>query len=107
AGGGREPGETRQPRPRLKPGKGMKSHDPASQADLSGKSLNSGTTQLQNAGLVRVPQPDGSYNFVDALGRTRARWVAQSGQEPRHWNKFEPSGDEKHYLDNAGRPVTG
>jgi len=39
---------------RLKPGAGMKFHDAPSKANLANKSLVSGTTELQNAGLTRV-----------------------------------------------------
>lgn len=98
-------GALRKNRPRMTPGVGNKFHDAPSQTDLRNKSLNCGTTALQRAGLKRVPQPDGSYNFLDQYGRIRARWVPQSGEQPQHWSKFEPSGQEKNYLDNSGRPV--
>jgi RHS repeat-associated protein len=92
---------------RLTPGKGHKFHDAASQVRLRGRSLNSGTTALREAGLVRRPGRGGAYEFVDPrTGAIRAKWVPRTGREPAHWSKFEPTGNQAHYLNDAGRPVT-
>jgi hypothetical protein len=77
----------------------------ASQADLHGKSLAAGTKILERAGLTRFEGREGSYDFVDANFVVRAKWIPRSGQEPAHWSKYEPSGNQAHYLNNAGRPV--
>ncbi len=92
---------------RMKPGKQMKFWDDAAQTDLASEGLTPGMKKLKQAGLTAVPQPDGSWDFVDGGQRVRARWVPKKGQEPPHWSKFEPTGNQKHYLDNSGRPVDG
>ena len=93
---------------RLKPGVGNKFHDVASKVGLRRESLNSGTTALKKAGLIRRSGQGGAYEFYDPkTGAVRAKWVPKTGKEPAHWSKFEPSGTGTHYLDNAGRPVTG
>jgi len=92
---------------RLNPGVGCKFLDAASQVRLRGKSLNSGTSALQKAGLVRRPGRGGAYEFIDPkTGAARAKWVPKTGKEPAHWSKFEPSGNQSHYLNDAGRAVT-
>jgi hypothetical protein len=112
-GGGKRsarPNQTVPPRltggsPRMKPGVGGRFHDPASRADLRGRSLNSGTTALERAGLTREKGRGGAHVFRDGNGIVRAKWVPKTGKEPAHWSKFEPSGEQSHYLNNAGRPV--
>jgi RHS repeat-associated protein len=103
---GSKPGVTpRQHGQRQCPGKGGKFHDPASQADLHGASLPRGTQVLAKAGLTPRPGRDGAREFVDKNGVVRAKWVPAKGREPSHWSKFEPSGNQAHYLSNSGRPV--
>jgi len=92
---------------RLKPGVSTKFHDAASQSSLRGKSLISGTKALKDAGLVPRKAANGAWEFLDeTTGAVRAKWVPRCGKEPPHWSKFEPNGNQKAYLNDAGRPVT-
>src|SRR5262245_11731910 len=55
-------------------------------------------TQVSSGRLVRACATPSSLCWMGPGG-------SQSGQEPRHWSRFEPSGDQKHCLDSSGRPV--
>jgi len=85
-------------KPKKFPHKKIKYNDKVSKANLSHKSLNSGTTELKKLGLTRKPGRDGAYVFVDKNNVVRAKWVPKKAQEPAHWSKFAPDGNQKAYL---------